>query len=100
MKNWQIFFQKVLLFYSHLCSRNLYKKSVNEFDINPLHSVSLLGFTPQCDLKNTDVNTQSFQNKYIILLLEIIIRGRNSSVMSGRYVKSDDIEKKYVYWCY
>ena len=57
------------------------KVSVNEFDINPLYCISLLGFTWQCGLKYTGKNLQTFQDKDMNLLLENNIRGGISSVM-------------------
>ena len=63
------------------------KVSVNEFNINPLYCVSLPGYTWQCGLKHTDIRLQTLQDKDIILLLEKIIRGGNSSVMGDRYIK-------------
>ena len=70
--------------------------SVNEFGINPLYCVSLLGFTWQCGLKYTGINLQTLQDKDMILLLENNIRGGIGSVMGDRYVKSDD-NKKILY---
>ena len=72
------------------------KVSVNEFDINPLYCVSLPGYTWQCGLKYTGINLQTLQDKDMILLLESNIRGGISSIMSDRYVKSDD-NKKILY---
>ena len=69
------------------------KISVNEFGINPLHCVSLPGYTRQCGLKCTDINLQTLQDKHMILLLENNIRGGISSAMGDRYVKSDENEK-------
>ena len=66
---------------------------INEFDINPLYCVSLLGYTWHCGLKKTGVNLQTLQDKDLILLLENKIRGGISSVMGDRYVKSDEIRK-------
>ena len=72
------------------------KVSVNEFDINPLYFVSVLGYTWQCGLKYTGINLQTLQDKDMILLIENIIRGRISSVMGDRYIKSDE-NKKILY---
>ena len=72
------------------------KVSVNEFDINPLYCVSLIGFTMQCGIKYTGINFQSLQDKYMISLLEKIIRGGMCSVMGDKYVKSGE-NKKMVY---
>ena len=72
------------------------KVSVNEFGINPLYCVSLPGYTWQCGLKYTGINLQTLQDKDMILLLEINIRGGISSVMGNRCIKSDD-NKKILY---
>ena len=72
------------------------KVSVNEFDINPLYSVSLPGYTWQCGLKYTGINLQTLQDKDLILTLENNIRGGISSVMGDRYVKSNE-NKKILY---
>ena len=72
------------------------KVSINEFSVNPLHSVSLLGYIWQCGLKYTGINLQTLQDNDVILLLENNIRGGISSVMGDRYIKSDD-NKKILY---
>ena len=66
------------------------KVSVNEFSINPLYCVSLLGYTWQCGLKYTGINLQTLQDEDKILLKENNIRGGISSVMGDRYIKSHD----------
>ena len=70
--------------------------SFEEYVINPLYCVSLPGYTYQCALKNTDIKLQTLQDKDLILLIENNIRGRISSVMGDRYVKSDE-NKKILY---
>ena len=72
------------------------KVSVNEFDINPLFSVSLPGYTWQCGLKYTRINLQTLQDTDLILLIENNLRGGISSVIGDRYVKSDE-NKKILY---
>ena len=72
------------------------KVSFNEFDINPLYCVSLLGYTWQRGLKYTGKNLQTLQDKDLILLLENNIRGGISSVMGDRYIKSNE-NKKILY---
>ena len=69
------------------------KVSLNEFEINPLYCVSLPGYTWRCGLKYTGINLQILQDKDMILLIEINIRGGISSVMGDRYVKSDEYKK-------
>ena len=71
------------------------KVSSEEYGNNPLYCVSLPGYTYQCALKYTDIKLQSLQDKVLILLKENI-RGGISSVMSDRYVKSDE-NKKILY---
>ena len=72
------------------------KVSINEFKINPLHCVSLPGYTWQCGLKYTGKNLQTLQDKDMILLIENNIRGGISSVMGDRYIRSDE-NKKILY---
>ena len=72
------------------------KVSVHEFDVNPLDCVSLPGYTWQCGLKYTGKNLQTHQDIDFILTLENNILGCISSVMSDRYVKSED-NKKILY---
>ena len=72
------------------------KVSFEEYGINPVYCVSLPGFTYQCALKYTDIKLQTLQDKDLILLIEIIIRGGISFVMGDRYVKSDE-NKKILY---
>ena len=66
------------------------KVSFEEHGINPLYCVSLLSYTYQCALKYTDIEIQTLQDKYLILLFENNIRGGISSVMGNRYEKSDE----------
>ena len=66
------------------------KVSTKEYEINPLHCVSICSYTYQCGLKFIDIKLQTLQDKDMILLTENIIRGGASSVMGDRYVKSDD----------
>ena len=75
---------------------NFVKVSTEEYGINPLYCVSLLGYTYQCALEYTDIELQTLQVKDLILLIEKIIRGGISSVMGDRYVKSDE-NKKILY---
>ena len=69
------------------------KVSVNEFGINPVYCVSLLGYTWQCGLKLRVLNLQTLQDKNLILTLENNIRGGINSVMGDRYVESDEYKK-------
>ena len=69
------------------------KTSFEEYGNNPLNYVSLPGYTFQCAFKYTDIKLQTLQDKDLILLKENNIRGGISSVMSDRYVKSDDNKK-------
>ena len=67
--------------------------SIEEYGINPLYCVSLPGCTWQCGMKYTDIKLQTLQDKDLILLHENIIRGRITSVMVDRYVKSNENTK-------
>ena len=69
------------------------KVSVNDFGINPLYCVSLPGYTWQSGLKYTGINSQTLQDKDVILLLENNIRGGISCVMGDRYVKLHENKK-------
>ena len=69
------------------------KASINEFRINPWYCVSLLGYTWQCILKYTGINSQTLQDKDLILTQENNICGGISSVMGDRYLKSDENKK-------
>ena len=71
------------------------KIPIEEYRINPLYCVGLPGYTSQCGMKHTDIKLQTFQDKDMILLLEIIVRGV-SSIMGSRYVKTDE-DKKILY---
>ena len=72
------------------------KIPIEEYGINPLYCVSLLGYTWQCGMKNTDIKLQTLDDKDLILTLENNITGDISSVMGGRYVKADE-NKKILY---
>ena len=72
------------------------KVSTEEYKINPLYCVSLLGYTNQCSLKYTDIKLQTLQDKDLILLIENNIRGGISSIMGDRYVESDE-DNKIIY---
>ena len=77
-------------------SEKFIKVSVNEFGINPLYCVSLPGHTWQFGLTYTGLNLQTLQDEDLFLTLENNIGGGISSVMSDRYVKSND-DKKILY---
>ena len=49
--------------------RKFIKASINEFDIKPLYSVNLPGYTWQCGLKYTDIRLQTLRDEEMILLL-------------------------------
>ena len=72
-----------------MCLRKL---SNNEYDINPMYCVSLLGSTMQCGMKYTDINLLTFQDEEVILLLEKHMSGGIFSVMGDGYV--ENVEKK------
>ena len=66
------------------------KVSFNEFEINPLYCVSLPGYTWQCGLKYTGINSRTLQDKDMVLLLRNNIRGCISSFMGDRHIQSDE----------
>ena len=66
------------------------KGSIEEYDINFLYCASLPGYTLQWGMEHTDNKSQTFQDKEILLLEENNVRGGISSVMSDRYVESND----------
>ena len=70
--------------------------SIEEYGISPLFCISLTGTTWQCRMECTDIKLQTLQDKDLIVTLEISNRGRISSVMGDRYVKSDE-NKKILY---
>ena len=72
------------------------KVSIGELGINPLYCVSLPSYTWQCGLKHTGINSQTLQDRDMILLLENNIRGGISSVMGDRFFQSDE-NKKILY---
>ena len=55
-----------------------------EFSFNPLYCISLNGYAWEAGLKHTNSKIQTRQDKEMILLLENIIRGSISSVISDR----------------
>ena len=65
------------------------EKATLEYSINPLYSYSLPGYTWKAGLKFTNINLDFIKDKDLLLLLEINIRGGNSSVMGPRYIESD-----------
>ena len=73
-----------------MCFEKIIKVSINEFGINPLHYVTLPGYTWQCGLKKIGINLQLLQSKGLILTLENNIHGGFSSVMGHGYVRSDE----------
>ena len=70
--------------------------AIHELGINLLYCVSLLGYSWQCGFKYTGINSQTLQDKDLILTLENNIHVGISSVMGNRYVKSDE-NKKIIY---
>ena len=55
--------------------------------------MSIPGYTSQCTMKYTNNNSQTFQDKNLILTLENNTRGGIGSNMGDRCVKSDDKKK-------
>ena len=71
----------------------LIKASVNDFGINPLFCVSLSGSTWQCALKQMGIKLQTLRDRDLYLTLENNVRGKISSVVGYRYVKSNENRK-------
>ena len=69
------------------------KVSPFEFDINSLYCALLPSFTWLWGLRYTGINLQTLQDKELISLMENKIRGRISTVIADRSVKSDEDEK-------
>ena len=91
----QLYLKSYVFLLTCVFEKNI-KVSTIECDNNPLYCVSSPGYTWQCGLKYTGINLQTLQDEDLILLLENNTIGRNSSVMSDRYVQSDD-NKKILY---
>ena len=72
------------------------KVSINEFDINPLFSLSLPGCKWQCGFNYTDNKLQTLQDRDMFILPENNIHGGLSSVMGDTDIKSND-RKKLLY---
>ena len=65
------------------------KKTIEDFDINPVYRASLPHYFFKCGMQFIDIKLQTLQDKE----LTINIRGGINSIIGCRYVKSDDIEK-------
>ena len=72
------------------------KVSITEFDINPLYCVGVPGYTWLWGLKYIDIKIQTIQDKELNFTFENIKRRRISTVLSSRWVKTDD-KKKILY---
>ena len=73
-----------MLFYLQVALKYSEKESIDEFDINSLSCVTLIGFTWFCGLKYTCKNLQTHKDKEIFMLIEQNIRGGFSSVSKDR----------------
>ena len=71
----------------------LIKTSIEQLGIIPLFCVSIPGYTWQCTMKYTNNNSQTLQDKNLLLTLENKARGGIGSIMGYRCVKSDDNKK-------
>ena len=71
------------------------KVSINEVGKNPLYCVNIPCFIWLCGMNHTGINLQTLQDRDLVLLLEIIVRGGISSVLGDKYVKSDAKKKIY-----
>ena len=74
---------------------NFVEKATLEYNINPLYSYSLPGYTWKAGLKITKIKLDFIKDKEILILLENNIRGRISSVMGPRYIESDENTKLF-----
>ena len=81
---------------------NFLECSTREYNINPLYSYSLPGYTWKAGLKMTKIKldfkkysegSNYYSGKELLLLLENNIRGGNSSVMGERHVEFDENTK-------
>ena len=70
-------------------SEEFIKRSIEEFDVNPLYCVFLPSYTWQCGLNYTDISLPTPEDSEIVLALENNIRGDIDSVLGDRYVISD-----------
>ena len=75
---------------------NFVEKATLEYNINPLYSYSLPGYTWKAGLKLTNIKLDFIKDKDLLLLFENNIRGEISSVMGPRYIESDE-NKKLLY---
>ena len=75
---------------------NFVEKATLEYNINPLYSYSLPGYTWKAGLKLTNIKLDFIKDEDLLLLLENNIRGEISSVMGPRYIESDE-NKKLLY---
>ena len=75
---------------------NFVESSTREYNINPLYSYSLPGYTWKAGLKLTNIKLDFMHSKEFLLLLENNIRGGISSVMGDRHVQSD--ENKQIFY--
>ena len=69
------------------------EKATLEYNINPLYSYSLPGYTWKAGLKITKIKLDFIKDKELLLLLENNIRRGISSVMGPRYIESDENTK-------
>ena len=72
---------------------NFVEKATFEYNINPLYSYSLPGYTWKAGLMIFKIKLDSIKDKELLLLLENNIRGGNSSVMGPRFIESDENTK-------
>ena len=72
---------------------NFVETSTLMYDINPLYSYSLPGYTWKAGLKLTKIKLDFIKDKQLLLLLENNIRGGISRVMGPRYIESNENTK-------
>ena len=69
---------------------NFVESSTREYNINPLYSYSLPGYTWKAGLKLTNIKLDFLKDKDLLLLLKNNIQGGISSVMGDRFVESNE----------
>ena len=69
---------------------NFVESSTREYNISPLYSYSLPGYTWKAGLKLPNIKLDFIKDKDLLLLLENNIRGGFSSVMGDRFVESNE----------
>ena len=72
---------------------NFVESCTREYNINPLYSYSLPGYTWKAGLKLTNIKKDFIKDKDLLVFLENNIRGGISSVMGYRFVESNEYKQ-------